>query len=112
MRRALYRAWLRRRDGPLLAHLEEIEKSQWLSAEEATALQLGKLRPILDHAACAVPYYRDLFRREGFDPAAVRRVEDLRRLPPLDRATLVERFERGQTLDDLEDDGHGRDPVG
>jgi len=26
--------------------------------------------------------------------------------------TLVERFERGQTPDDLEDEGHGRDPVG
>jgi hypothetical protein len=29
-----------------------------------------------------------------------------------DERMLVERFERGQTPDDLEDDGHGRDPVG
>jgi tRNA (guanine37-N1)-methyltransferase len=29
-----------------------------------------------------------------------------------DELRLVERFERGQTLDDLEDDGHGRDPAG
>jgi tRNA (guanine37-N1)-methyltransferase len=29
-----------------------------------------------------------------------------------DERTLVERFERGQTPEDLEDDGHGRDPVG
>jgi tRNA (guanine37-N1)-methyltransferase len=29
-----------------------------------------------------------------------------------DEVRLVERFERGQTLDDLEDDGHGRDPAG
>jgi len=29
-----------------------------------------------------------------------------------DEMSLVERFERGQTPDDLEDDGHGRDPVG
>ncbi len=32
-------------------------------------------------------------------------------LTPAERA-LVERFERGQTPDDVEDDGHGRDPVG
>jgi tRNA (guanine37-N1)-methyltransferase len=29
-----------------------------------------------------------------------------------DERKLVERFERGQTPEDLEDDGHGRDPVG
>jgi tRNA (guanine37-N1)-methyltransferase len=29
-----------------------------------------------------------------------------------DEMRLVERFERGQTPEDLEDDGHGRDPVG
>jgi len=29
-----------------------------------------------------------------------------------DEMSLVERFERGQTLDDVEDEGHGRDPVG
>jgi tRNA (guanine37-N1)-methyltransferase len=33
------------------------------------------------------------------------------RLTP-DEWTLVERFERGATPEDLEDDGHGRDPIG
>jgi hypothetical protein len=29
-----------------------------------------------------------------------------------DEWALVERFERGATPEDLEDDGHGRDPAG
>lgn len=93
MRRSLFRAWLRYRARDLLAHLQEIEKSQWLSADEVTALQVRKLKEILGYAGRVVPFYRDLFRREGFDPAAVRRVEDLGRLPPLDRTTLAGRFD-------------------
>ena len=93
MRKALVRAWMAARARPLLASLAEIEKSQWLSADEVAGLQNRKLRETLAHAAGSVPYYRDLFRKEGFDPMSVRSVTDLRRLPPLGRETLTARFD-------------------
>ncbi|HEY3176038.1 MAG TPA: hypothetical protein VGK94_09820 [Candidatus Polarisedimenticolia bacterium] len=93
MRRALFRAWLNARAAPLLAYLARIEESQWLSREEVDRLQVGKLRAILEYAGRNVPYYRDLFHKQGFEPASVRSVEDLTRLPVLERETLLTHFD-------------------
>jgi len=46
------------------------------------------LRDILCHAGSRVPYYRELFRKTGFDPEKVSGPEDLRRLPILDKETI------------------------
>jgi len=86
----------------MLRYLREIEASQWLPSEALRALQLEKLRTILAHAGGTVPYYREMFRRERFDPARVRSAEDLRALPVLDRETLTAH------LDDLRSGASGR----
>ena len=65
-----------------------MEQSQWWSPEQLQALQIKRLKTLLVEAGQAVPYYRDLFRRIGFDPAAVSRVEDLQALPLLDKPTI------------------------
>jgi phenylacetate-CoA ligase len=65
-----------------------MERSQWWSPEQLRALQLERLKALLAEAGRAVPYYRDLFRRIGFDPAAVARLEDLQALPLLDKPTI------------------------
>ncbi len=77
----------------MLRYLRGIEDSQWLPRKRIRMLQLGKLREVLAHAGRTVPYYREMFRQAGFDPAGVRSVEDLRRLPVLDRETLTARFD-------------------
>lgn len=41
------------------------------------------IRRMVHYAAQNVPYYRDLFRREGLNPARIRSFEDLQRLPLL-----------------------------
>jgi len=66
----------------------ELERSQWYDAEQLAQLQLVRLRALLSEAAAEVPYYRELFARLHFDPAAVRDVGDLQRLPFLDKATI------------------------
>jgi phenylacetate-CoA ligase len=43
------------------------------------------VRQIVAHAAKSVPYYRELFAREGIDHREIRGAEDLARLPLLDR---------------------------
>lgn len=93
MRKALVRAWMAARARPLVGHLEELEKSQWLTSDEAAAHQLIRLRETLAHAARAVPYYRTLFREAGFDPASVTTLDGLKRIPALTRETLTARFD-------------------
>ncbi|HTM44467.1 MAG TPA: hypothetical protein VL137_05900, partial [Polyangiaceae bacterium] len=53
-----------------LKHLRYLEASQWLSAEERARYELIDLRQLLAYAGKHVPYYRELFRRERFDPRA------------------------------------------
>ncbi len=66
-----------------------LEASQWSTPAELEALQLRRLRRLLERANRAVPYYRDLFRDIGFDPARdLSSLADLTRLPRLDKATI------------------------
>lgn len=56
--------------------------------------QLASLRSLLLHAGRTVPYYRDLFSRLGFEPGRVRSVEDLARLPVLDKDIIRQQGRR------------------
>jgi phenylacetate-CoA ligase len=94
-------AWegvVRRRD--TLKHLAYLEGSQWLSHEERSKQDLRELRRLLSHAGEHVPYYRELFEREGFDPRGVSSRTDLNALPLLTREIVRERYA------DLVDPGH------
>jgi phenylacetate-CoA ligase len=71
--------------------LEELEQADRWPAERVREDQDRRLREGVAWAAATVPYYRELFRREGIDPAAVRGVEDLPRLPTLDKSVVRER---------------------
>ncbi len=66
----------------------DMERVQWLPAGRIADLQLRRLRDFLVNVGQHVPYYRDLFAREGFDPATVRDVSDLQRLPFLTKAII------------------------
>ncbi len=66
----------------------ELEASQWWGAERIEALQVERLRALLQDVAVHVPYYRELFARHTFDPAAVGGVADLRRLPFLTKSDI------------------------
>jgi phenylacetate-coenzyme A ligase PaaK-like adenylate-forming protein len=65
-----------------------LNEAEWWSAEQARAYQLGELRRILTLAFERTPFYRQSFSRMGFDPRDVRDIDDLRRLPTTDAATL------------------------
>jgi phenylacetate-CoA ligase len=74
--------------GPALAFIDEWEKTQWLSADELRALQFEKLTKLLVHAAHSVPYYRESFKRIGFEPGDLKTLDDLAGLPVLDKSDL------------------------
>jgi phenylacetate-CoA ligase len=66
----------------------DMEAAQWWSADRIAALQLKHLQTFLADIAVHVPYYRELFAREKFDPACVRSVTDLQRLPFLTKSVI------------------------
>lgn len=65
-----------------------LEQSQWWSREQLAAWRLGRLRALLQHAAEHVPYYRALFRRLGFASPGSASLEDLARIPFLEKADI------------------------
>ncbi|MEK7314672.1 MAG: phenylacetate--CoA ligase family protein [Candidatus Eisenbacteria bacterium] len=68
--------------------LRELERSQWWDRATLEAFQLALLREFLGTAGSHVPYYRDLFRHIGFDPASIQSVGDLTRLPILTKSEI------------------------
>jgi len=69
----------------------QMEEAQWWPPERIAAASVERLRALLVDAGANVPYYRELFRGIGFDPARVTSLGDLQRLPfltkPLIRAS-------------------------
>jgi len=60
-------------------------KTETLDRERIEALQLVKLHRQCEWAAARSPWYRRRFASEGFDPAELRTLGDLRRIPLLTR---------------------------
>jgi phenylacetate-CoA ligase len=86
-------AWergIRRRD--TLDHLSFLEIAQWMHPVAIEQLQLQELRALLRHAGRHVPYYRELFAKERFDPRGITSVADLAELPVLTRDIVRERY--------------------
>jgi phenylacetate-CoA ligase len=82
-----------------LAVRHQLETSQWWSREQIEALRLARLKSLLERAALKVPYYRDLFGRTGFDPAAVTSLADLTHLPMLTKADIRAHLEQLKATD-------------
>lgn len=67
---------------------QEMEASQYWPLEQLEDLRVQRLRDLLTHAKVHVPYYRDLFKRLGFDPQGMGGINDLQRLPFLTKADI------------------------
>lgn len=70
-----------------------LQESQWWQPAKMRAWQEGRLRSVLMHAYKHVPYYRESFRHRGYDPARFQGLEDLQKIPVLDRAMVKHRVE-------------------
>lgn len=85
-RSVLFPAWeTRLRHRPTLQHLAYLERTQWCSADELVAIQLGGLRRLLGHAYENVPFHRRRFDAAGIVPTDIKSLDDLLRLPLLTR---------------------------
>lgn len=77
-----------------LSILKRIERSQWLPAAEIQALQAEALNFFIESAARHVPFYRNLFADRGLTPADFTSLDDLRHLPPINKDTIRQNWDR------------------
>ena len=73
---------------PFERALETLERNDRLSADGVRVDQERRLRESVAWAAKTVPYYARLFQEEGLDPASFTSLDDLQRIPTLDRETV------------------------
>jgi len=66
----------------------ELEVSQWWPVERLRALQLDRLRTLLRSAKQRVPYYRDMFVAQRFNPDDISKLADIAQLPLLTKALI------------------------
>lgn len=84
-----------------VARRRQLEDSQWWPASRIEQHRIQRLRAFLGEIGRTVPYYRDLFGREGFDPAGIDSLAALQRLPFLTKPVIRANVEQ------LKAEGHG-----
>ena len=68
--------------------LKYISQSQWWSRQQLEALQLNKLRQLLEHAYQNVPFYQREMARRGLRPESFITLDCLKQLPIVTKAML------------------------
>lgn len=76
-----------------LARLAEIEKSQFASKQEINALQLSRLRHIVEYAYQNTVYYREIMDKQNFKPDDIQHLRDIEKLPILTKKIIQERMD-------------------
>jgi len=69
-------------------HLAKLRRNVWRSPAELEAIQVRKLRALVQHAYANVPYYRRLFDEAGVRPERIRGIKDLSQIPITSKADL------------------------
>ncbi len=88
------------------AYFFALRKTQWLRPEQIHELQLVRLRALLEHSYRHVPYWRELFDSLNFTPSDITSLEDLQRLPLLEKQTV-----REHVYFDLMSDNHRKSEI-
>jgi phenylacetate-CoA ligase len=90
VRNVIYPLYRGLRGDRLISSLEELEKSQWLTADELKEVAWRRMEQLLQQITTHVPYYRDLFRREGLRVEDIQNPSDLQRIPFLTKELIRE----------------------
>src|SRR5712692_8714350 len=93
VRRVLYPLHERLKRKPTFRWLEELEHTQWLSAERLAEYQFTRLQRLLEFAYAHVPYYRAILDRHGLPAGHLDSPDDLRRIPFLTRELIRTSFD-------------------
>ena len=86
----------RRRD--TLRHFKELEKTQWLSAEEIKKIQWKKLKNLLEYAYAYVPYYHQVFKSLKMTPKDIHSPRAFEKLPLLSKENIRDNMSRMMSI--------------
>jgi phenylacetate-CoA ligase len=86
-----WRSYRYRFGAPFRRIFEDLQRSDFWSAEQIRDDQDRRLRALVQWATSTVPYYQELFHREGIDPGSIKGVDDLPRIPTLSKETVHDR---------------------
>lgn len=71
-----------------------LRETQYWEREEIFALQLEKLRRLVDYVAEHIPFYREFLKREGLGADGLGGIEDVKKFPLLSKKFLQDNYER------------------
>ena len=113
---ALFPAQERAKGHVTVAVRRQMEESQWWPHARLEALQFERLKALLTHGGAYVPYYRKLFADLKFDPASLRSLDDIARLPFLTKSVVranleALKSERAGRLDKFNTGGSSGEPL-
>ncbi|MFH1688197.1 MAG: phenylacetate--CoA ligase family protein [bacterium] len=78
----------------IMPRWRELEKSQYFSEDEMHDLQWRRLKTLLSDAYVNVPYYSELFDREGIRPGDINNETDFRKIPVLTKQDIRDHHDR------------------
>lgn len=73
-----------------LSFKSSLKKYEKLSSEDIVNFQFEKLANLIRYAWEHVPFYRKLWDENGFNPKDLKKIEDIRRIPIIDRKDIIE----------------------
>ena len=76
------------------AHLAALTEQQWWPPERLEELRFRKLQELLQHARRNIPFYAERFAKADFNPDKMQSLDDLRRLPLLDKSVIKANLEK------------------
>ena len=68
---------------------KELDEFEKLTPKGKKDYQIKKLMELLQYSYENVPYYKKLFDENGFDPATLKSLDDIKKLPVLDKNTAI-----------------------
>jgi len=101
VRDVIYPVYRGLRGDKLITLLEELEKNQWRPPHEIEELQWRRVEQYLQEITTHVPYYRDLFEREGLRVEDIQNKTDFQKIPLLTKDDIRAAKGRIVTTDPL-----------
>ena len=82
------RLYYERYAGENKIYLKQLMQTQWMTEDNIKEYQFAATKNLLKHAYNNVPYYKDIFESCGFKPSKFKSLNDLKKLPLLQKETL------------------------
>lgn len=92
-----FQGWIKKayRQGPVFnRYLRRLEDSAHYSPEKLRRLQSWYLQKMVRHCYRNIPYYQDLFRSLKLTPEHIKSIDDLKRLPLMDKRIVNENYDK------------------